>query len=86
MKNDYSNILINLNSKTTIIFIEDLIYMNDSIERVKEKIMTYISTSDPIYPNNQQLYINKNKQYRVIGTLYEKLKNIPIISNINKRN
>ena len=80
-KYDYSyTSWINLNSKTTIIFIEDLIYMNDSIERVKEKIMTYISTSDTIYPNNQQLwYINKNKQYRVIGTLYEKLKNIPII-------
>lgn len=67
---------INLNSKTSILFIENLININDTIEIVKEKIYTYIGS----IINNQQLwFITKHKQYRVMGTLYEKLKNVPIV-------
>lgn len=71
---------IELNSATKLFFINDSINMTDTLEEVKNKICTYLSRDNIILPNNQQIwYTTKEKKYKVIGTIFEKHKNIPII-------
>jgi hypothetical protein len=71
---------INLNSHTKIHFIDEQIYMTDTLHNIKNKICAFVHGNNIILPENQQIWFVTNaKKYRVIGTIFEHHKNIPII-------
>ena len=75
-----------LKSNTTFNYIEDKIYMNDTLLEIKNKITSYLSKENIILPINQQFWFaTKNKKYRVIGTIYEQISNVPIVSQYSKK-
>ena len=76
-----------LKSNTVFKYIEDRIYLTDTLNIIRNKVTYYLKNNDIILPVNQQFWFTtKNKKYRVIGTIYEQINNIPIITQYSKKN
>jgi hypothetical protein len=72
-----------LKSNTTFNYIEDKIHMNDTLHSLKLKLYYHIDNDIPV---NQQVWFNTiTKKYRVIGTIYETITNVPIITQYTKK-
>ena len=77
---------VHLKSNISFRYIEDKIYLNDTLNEIKNKVTSYLSDENIILPTNQQYwFITKNKKYRVIGTIYEKISNVPIVTQYTKK-
>ena len=77
---------LHLKSNTTFQYIEDKIYLNDTMTEIKNKVTSYLSKENIILPVNQQFWFTtKNKKYRVIGTIYEQISNVPIVTQYTKK-
>jgi hypothetical protein len=78
LKNKYSNYYLNwikfLKNNIKIKFIYESIYIDDNINDIRKKIFVYLSKYKENYfilPENQELWLENNKQKEVIGFYYE---------------
>jgi hypothetical protein len=61
-----------------IVFVKCKIQMDDTIEEIKKKIYIYLSDVENkkyIIPENQELWIQKDKDYYILGSYYENIDN-----------
>lgn len=62
-----------VNKGEKIYFIDDMLWTDDSLYKIKKKIFVYLSTQkDFILPENQQLWVSYNDRNQILGASFEK--------------